>query len=84
VIGVELADIARALMEWARIRNRIRLLAYDIDKEFSKEMNKHILKATIVIVCETARDCKKIEEGLDYLFNHFEELKDKPLSLIKH
>jgi hypothetical protein len=80
---MELSDLARALMEWARIRNRIKLLAYDIDTEFNKDMNKHLLKATIVIVCDTARDCKKVEEGLDYLFSHFEELKDKPLNLIK-
>jgi hypothetical protein len=46
-------------------------------------MNKHLLKAAIVIVCDTARDCKKVEEGLDYLFSHFEELKEKPLSLLK-
>jgi hypothetical protein len=81
---VELAELGRALMEWARIRNRIKLLAYDIQTEFNKEMNKHILKAVIVITCDTARDCSKVEEGLDYLFEHFEELKDKPLALLKH
>jgi hypothetical protein len=70
-------------LEWARIRNRITLLAYDIDMEYSREMNKHVLKAIIVISCEGARDCKKIQQGLDYLFTHFEELKDKPLSLLK-
>jgi hypothetical protein len=80
---VELGDLGRALLEWARIRGRIKLLAYDIQTEFSKDMNKHILKAVIVITCDTARECKKVEEGLDYLFNHFEEIKDKPLSLIK-
>jgi len=80
---VELGELGRALLEWARIRNRINLLAYDIDTEFNKDMNKHVLKAVIIISCDTARDCKKIEEGLDYLFSHFEELKDKPLSLIK-
>jgi len=81
---VELADLGRALLEWARIRNRIKLLAYDTQMEFSKEMNKHILKAVIVITCDTARDCSKIEEGLNYLFENFEQLKDKPLSLLKH
>jgi hypothetical protein len=80
---VELAELGRALLEWARIRNRIKLLAYDTRTEFNKEMNKHILKAVIIITCDTARECKKIEEGLDYLFNHFEELKDKPLTFIK-
>jgi hypothetical protein len=80
---VELGDLGRALLEWARIRSRIKLLAYDIQTEFSKETNKHILKAVIVITCDTARECKKVEEGLDYLFSHFEEIKDKPLSLIK-
>jgi hypothetical protein len=80
---MELADLGRALLEWARLRNRIKLLAYDIDTEFNKDMNKHILKAVIIISCDTARECKRVEEGLDYLFNHFEELKDKPLSLIK-
>ena len=80
---MELADIARAIMEWARLRNRIKLLAYDISSAYDKDMNKHLLKATIVIMCETARDCKKVEEGLDYLFSNFEELKDKPLSLLK-
>jgi len=70
-------------VEWTRIRNRIKLLAYDVSTEFNKEMNKHILKAVIIISCDTARECKKIEEGLDYLFNHFEELKDKPLILLK-
>jgi hypothetical protein len=80
---VELAELGRALLEWARIRNRIKLLAYDTQTEFSKEMNKHILKAVIIISCEAARDCKKIEEGLEYLFQNFEQLKDKPLSLIK-
>lgn len=80
---MELADLARALMEWARIRNRIKLLAYDTQTEYSKEMERHILKAVIIISCDTARECKKVEEGLDYLFNHFEELKDKPLNLIK-
>jgi hypothetical protein len=79
----ELGELGRALLEWARIRNRIKLIAYDIQTEFSKEMDKHVLKAVIVITCDTARDCKKVEEGLDYLFSHFEELKDKPLSLIK-
>jgi len=83
VIGVELSDIGKAILEWARLRNRIQLLAYNINTEFSREMNKHILRATIIISCETARDCSKIEEGLDYLFSHFEELKDKPLSLIR-
>jgi hypothetical protein len=80
---MELAELARALMEWSRLRNRIKLLAYDTQTEFSKEMNKHILKAVIIIACDTARDCSKIQDGLDYLFEHFEELKDKPLSLIK-
>jgi hypothetical protein len=80
---VELADLGRALLEWARIRNRIKLLAYDTKTEFSKDMNKHVLKAVIIISCDTARECKKVEEGLDYLFSHFEELKEKPLSLIK-
>jgi len=80
---VELAELARALMEWSRLRNRIKLLAYDTKTEFNKDMNKHILKAVIIISCETARDCSKIQDGLDYLFEHFEELKDKPLSLIK-
>jgi hypothetical protein len=80
---VELSDLGRALLEWARIRSRISLLAYDIDTEYSRELNKHILKAVIVITCETARECNKVKEGLDYLFEHFEELKDKPLSLLK-
>jgi hypothetical protein len=80
---MELADLGRALLEWARIRNRIKLLAYDIETEFNKEMNKHILKAVIIISCDTARECKKVEEGLDYLFNNFEELKNKPLTFIK-
>jgi hypothetical protein len=80
---VELAELGRVLLEWARIKNRIKLLAYDTRTEFSKEMNKHILKAVIVITCETARDCSKIQDGLDYLFSHFEELKDKPLSLLR-
>jgi hypothetical protein len=80
---MDLGDLARAIMEWARIKNRIRLLAYDTNTEFNKDMNKHILKAVIIISCDTAKDCRKVEEGLDYLFNHFEELKDKPLSLIK-
>ena len=81
---VELADLGRALLEWARIRNRIKLLAYDVKTEFSKEMNKHILKAVIIIACDNARDCKKVEEGLEYLFQNFEQLKDKPLTFIKH
>jgi len=80
---VELADLGRALLEWARIRNRIKLLAYDTKTEFNKEMNKHILKAVIVITCDTARDCSKIEEGLEYLFQNFEQLKETPLSLLK-
>jgi hypothetical protein len=80
---VEWSELGRALLEWARIRNRIKLLAYDIQTEFNKEMNKHILKAVIVITCDTARDCKKVEEGLDYIFSNFEELKDKPLTFIK-
>jgi hypothetical protein len=80
---MELADLGRVLLEWARIRNRIKLLAYDLDTEFNKDMNKHILKAVIIISCDTARECKKIEEGLDYLFSHFEELKVKPLTLLK-
>ena len=79
---MELSDIARALMEWTRLKNRIKLLAYDIDTEYNRDINKHILKAVIVISCDGARDCKKIQEGLDYLFTHFEELKDKPLSLL--
>jgi hypothetical protein len=81
---VELAGLGRALMEWARLRNRIKLLAYDIATEYDRDVDKHILKATIVIACETARDCNKIEEGLDYLFENFEELKDKPLSLLRN
>jgi hypothetical protein len=79
---MELSDLANAILEWARIRNRITLLAYDIEVEYSREMNKHVLKAIIVISCEGARDCKKIQQGLDYLFKHFEELKDKPLNLL--
>jgi hypothetical protein len=81
---VELADLGRALLEWTRIKNRIKLLAYDTRTEYSKDMNKHILRAVIIIACDNARDCKKIEEGLGYLFEHFEELKDKPLTLLKH
>jgi len=82
---MELADLARALMEWARIeKTESKLLAYDIDKDLVKRMNKHLLKATIVIVCDTARECKKVEEGLDYLFENFEQLKDKPLTLLRH
>jgi hypothetical protein len=80
---VEWSEIGRALLEWARIRNRIKLLAYDIQTDFNKDMNKHILKAVIVITCDTARECKKVEEGLDYIFSNFEELKDKPLNLLK-
>jgi hypothetical protein len=79
---VELAELGRALLEWARLKNRIKLLAYNTITEYNREMNKHILKAVIVLSCDGARDCKKIEEGLDYLFTHFEELKDKPLNLL--
>jgi hypothetical protein len=74
----------KAVMEWVRIRSRIKLLAYDIKTGYDSTSNKHVLVANIAIACETARDCKKIEEGLDYIFSHFEELKDKPLSLLKH
>jgi hypothetical protein len=81
---VELADLGKALLEWARIRNRIKLLAYDVATGYDRDTNKHILKATIVIACETARDCSKVEEGLSYLFENFEELKDKPLSLLRN
>ena len=70
-------------MEWARIRNRIKLVAYDIRTGYEKEMNKHLLVAQIVITCETARDCSKVKDGLDYIFSNFEELKDKPLTFIK-
>ena len=80
---VELAELGRALLEWARIRNRIKLLAYNTMTEYNREMEKHILKATIVISCEAARDCKKIEEGLEYLFQNFEQLKETPLNLLK-
>ena len=80
---VDLGELGRALLEWTRIRNRIKLLAYDTRTEYSKEMNKHILKAVIIIACDTAKDCSKIEEGLNYLFEHFEELKDKPLTFLK-
>jgi hypothetical protein len=83
-VMVELAELGRALLEWTRLRNRIKLLTYDLKTSFDKDMNKHLLAAQIIIVCEAARDCKKVEEGLDYLFSHFEELKDKPLSLLKH
>jgi len=79
---MEITDLARALMEWARLRNRIKLLAYQINKEFSRDMNKHILKATIIISCDTARDCDKVEQGLTYLFDNFDKLKDKPLTLL--
>ena len=40
---MEPSNIARALMEWARLRNRIKLLAYDIVTEYDREMGKHIL-----------------------------------------
>ena len=80
---VEWSEIAKALLEWSRLKSRIKLLTYDIKTDYEKEMNKHILVAQIVIACETARDCSKVEEGLDYLFSHFEELKDKPLSLLR-
>jgi hypothetical protein len=80
---VELGELGRALLEWARIKSRIKLLAYDIQTDFNKDMNKHVLKAVIIISCDTARECKKVEEGLDYIFSNFEEIKDKPLSLIK-
>ena len=80
---VELADLGRVLLEWARIKNRIKLLAYDTKTEFNKEMNKHILKAVVVITCDTARECSRIEEGLEYLFQNFEQLKETPLSLLK-
>jgi hypothetical protein len=80
---MELSDLARAIMEWARIKNRINLLAYDITTGYEKEINKHLLVAKIVIACETARDCSKIQNGLDYLFENFEQLKDKPLSLLR-
>jgi len=80
---VELAELGRALLEWARLKNRIKLLAYNTITEYNREMNRHILKAVIVISCEGARDCKKIQEGLDYLFTHFEELKETPLTFLK-
>jgi len=80
---VELGELGRALLEWARLRNRIKLLAYDTQTDFDRDMNKHILKATIVISCEAARDCKRIEEGLEYLFQNFEQLKETPLNLLK-
>ena len=81
---VEWGDLMKAVMEWARIRSRVKLLAYDIKTGYESNMNKHVLVANIAIACETARDCKKIEEGLDYILSHFEELKDKPLTLLKH
>jgi hypothetical protein len=80
---VDLGELGRALLEWARLRNRIKLLAYDTQTDFDRDMNKHILKAVIVISCEAARDCKKIEEGLEYLFQNFEQLKETPLNLLK-
>jgi hypothetical protein len=80
---VEWGDLAKALLEWTRLKSRIKLLAYDIKAGYDKDMNKHVLVAQIVIACETARDCSKIQDGLDYLFSHFEELKDKPLSLLR-
>lgn len=81
---MELADLGKALLEWTRLRSRIKLLAYDISTAYDSDMNKHVLKATIVIACDTARDCKKVEEGLDYVFSNFEELKNKPLSLLRN
>jgi hypothetical protein len=71
-------------LEWARLRSRIKLLAYDISTAYDGDMGKHVLKATIIIACDTARDCKKVEEGLDYVFSNFEELKEKPLSILRN
>ncbi|MFZ8788696.1 MAG: hypothetical protein ACO2OZ_03395 [Acidilobaceae archaeon] len=81
-VMVELGELGKALLEWARIRNRINLLAYDINTEFNKDMSKHVLKAVIIISCDTARDCSKVEDGLTYLLDNFEKLKDKPLTLL--
>jgi hypothetical protein len=78
-----LSDLARALMEWSRLRNRIKLLGYDVKTEYDASGGRHLLAASIVISCDTARDCSKIKEGLDYLFENFEELKDKPLTLLR-
>jgi len=80
---VEWSEIAKALLEWSRLRNRIKLLAYDVKTGYESNMNKHVLVANIVIACETARDCSKVRDGLNYLFENFEQLKDKPLSLLK-
>ena len=80
---VEWSEIAKALLEWSRLKSRIKLLTYDIKTGYEKEMNKHLLVAQIVIACETARDCSKVKDGLDYIFSNFEELKDKPLTFIK-
>jgi hypothetical protein len=82
VIKVELVDLGKAILEWTRIRNRISLLAYDVNVEYSREMNKHLLKAAILIACDNAKDCSKIEEALTYLFENFDKLKEKPLTLL--
>jgi hypothetical protein len=79
---MELTDLGKAILEWARIRNRITLLTYDVETDYSREINKHLLKATILISCDTARECNKIKEALTYLFDNFDEIKDKPLTLL--
>jgi hypothetical protein len=45
---MELTDLGKAILEWARIRNRITLLTYDVETEF----------------------------------DNFDEIKDKPLTLL--
>jgi len=79
-----LSELTKALVEWSRLRNRIKLVGYDIRTEYDATGDRHLLIANIVISCDTARDCGKVKEGLDYLFENFDELKDKPLSLLRN
>jgi hypothetical protein len=79
-----LSELTKAVVEWSRLRNRIKLVGYDVKTEYDVAGGRHLLIANIVISCDTARDCSKVKEGLDYLFENFEELKDKPLSLLRN
>jgi len=75
---VEAEKILKALIAWARLKDRVKLYGFTVDSGYSAQDRKHYVAFKAVIICDTARDCKMISDGLRYLFEHFEEIKNVP------
>jgi hypothetical protein len=69
-------DLVKAVLEWNIIKSHVKLGTYDIKTGFDTNTSKHYVIAYVVILCDTARECTKIANAFEYMFENFDTLKD--------